>query len=333
MKFFREDTGEIIGAYFDGEKIFIARRTENFETVEVEADGSEIEQLAEKISLACRQRAWKTSAVGFCLREDDVITYQTETAAIPEKDFRTMVKSWAKAQAGDDSKFSFAKVGAELWMEALPKLTAEEYLAAFKKFGLNLRGLSVMPVDLLAKIQPYDRTEFITEIIRNKSSPNLLARGSVWNWAKISCAAIVGILIGLAVISANLFLDYSAATDKLDAVKISVENLSEDLALKKSLDENISELHKLNKLAAQVDAPQNFNLLLNLGKIADREIRLTKIRADENLLELEGVTENSVALKNYLGRVRNSVAQSARLESSTERDDGDIAFVIRASLK
>lgn len=112
-----------------------------------------------------------------------------------------------------------------------------------------------------------------------------------------------------------------------------MENLSEDLALKKSLDENISELHKLNKLAAQVDAPQNFNLLLNLGKISDRTIRLTKIRADENLLELEGVTENSAALKNYLRLVRNSVAQSARLESSTERDDGDIAFVIRAQLK
>lgn len=332
-KFFREDTGEIIGAYFDGDKIFVVRLTEKFETVEVDADGSEIEQLAEKISLVCRQKGWKTSTVGFCLREGDVVTYQTETTAISEKDFPSMVKSWAKAHAGDDAKFSFVKVGEELWMEAMPKLTAEEYLAAFKKFGLNLRGLSVMPVSMLAKLHPYDRTEFITEIIRDKKAPNILSRGSVWNWEKISYAATIGILIGLIIGSVNLFLDYNAATDKLDAAKISVESLSDDLALKKSLDENISELHKLNKLSAQVEGNKNFNRLVNLGKISDRTIRLTKIRAEENLLELEGITEDSGALKNYLGRVRNSVANSARLESSTERDDGDIAFVIRASLK
>ncbi|MBR3051601.1 MAG: hypothetical protein IKN16_13010 [Selenomonadaceae bacterium] len=40
-KFFRADTGEIISAYFEGEKI----------------------------SRECRQRGWKTSLVVFCLRE------------------------------------------------------------------------------------------------------------------------------------------------------------------------------------------------------------------------------------------------------------------------
>ena len=48
--FFREDLSEVIGAYFDGEKVFIARLTEKFETIEFEAYGLEIEQLAEKIS-------------------------------------------------------------------------------------------------------------------------------------------------------------------------------------------------------------------------------------------------------------------------------------------
>ena len=48
-KFFREEPDEVVGAYFDGEKIFIARLTEKFETIEVDADGT--------------QKGWKTSAV------------------------------------------------------------------------------------------------------------------------------------------------------------------------------------------------------------------------------------------------------------------------------
>ncbi len=333
-KFFREDIGKIVSAYFDGEKIYIARLTEKFETVEVEADGSEIEQLAAKISQVCGQKGWETSMVGFCLREGDALTYQSETTGIPEEKFPEYVKAWAQAQAGAESKFSFTKVGEELWMESLPKATAQEYLSAFKKFGLNLRGLSAMPADMLTKLHPYDRTEFITEVIRNKSSPNLLAgRGGVWNWKRIFYTIAAIFFIGLIIISVKLFLDYNAANDKLDAAKVSVENLSEDLALKKNFDEHVAELHRLNKLAAQAGDNKNFNLLLNLGKSSSREVRLTKIRVDKDLLELEGITADSAALKSYLGLVRNFVANSARLESSKENDDGDIVFVIRASLK
>ena len=74
-KFFRENIGEVIGAYFDGEKIFIARLTKKFETIEVDADGSELEQVAEKISQICKQKDWKTSAVVFCLRAEDAMNY------------------------------------------------------------------------------------------------------------------------------------------------------------------------------------------------------------------------------------------------------------------
>ena len=49
-KFFWENLSEIIGAYFDGEKIFVVRLTEKFETLEIDADASEIEHIAEKIS-------------------------------------------------------------------------------------------------------------------------------------------------------------------------------------------------------------------------------------------------------------------------------------------
>lgn len=333
-KFFREDMGAVVSAYFDGEKIFIARLTKKFETAEVEADGAEIEQLAAKISQVCKEKGWETSRVGFCLREGDAVTFQTEISNVPEKEIPALVKSWAIAQAGTKSIFSFTKVGEELWMETLPKATAQEYSSAFKKFGLNLRGLSAMPADMLTKLHPYDRTEFITEVILNKTAPNLLElRGGVWNWLKISKAVAAIFLIGLIIGSAKLFLDYDAAEDKLNAAKISVENLSEDIALKKMIDENVDELHRINQLAAQVDDNKSFNLLLNLGKNSSREVRLTKIRVDKDLLELEGVTGDSAALKSYLGLVRNFVASNARLDSSTENDDGDIVFVIRASLK
>ena len=338
-QFFVEDMGEVIGAYFDGEKIFIARLTKKFETVEVEAYGLEIERLAEKISVVCKEKDWKTSAVGFCLREEDAVTFQTEISNVPEKEIPALVKSWAVAQAGADAIFSFTKIGEELWMETLPKSKADEIFSAFKKFGLNLRGLSIMPADMLTKLHPYDRTEFITEIVRNKSSPNLLTkrgllttRGVSFDWLKISYVAAAIFIIGLIGSSTKLFLDYSEATDNLDAAKVSVENLSEELALKKNLDENISALHRINELAAQVEPNENFNRLLNLGRVADKNIRLTKIRVEENSLELEGSADDSAAIKNYLGKVKGGVANTARLDSSTERDD-EIFFAIRAVLE
>ena len=68
MNFFREDVSEAVGAYFGGDKIFVAHLAENFDTAEVDADSAELEHLAEKISLTCRQRGWSTSAVGFQTR-------------------------------------------------------------------------------------------------------------------------------------------------------------------------------------------------------------------------------------------------------------------------
>ena len=261
------------------------------------------------------------------------MTFQSEVSNIPEEKIPEFVKSWAIAQTGDDAIFSYGKVGEEIWMETLPKSTVEETLSAFKKFNINLRALSVMPAELLTKIHPYDRTEFITEIIRNKSTPNLLAaRNSSLNLKRISQAVAAIFFIALIAGSIKLFFDYKEAYDKLDAAKISVENLRGEFDLKETLDEIFGELHRRNNLAAQVAAPKNFNLLISLGKISDANITLIKIRVEENFLELEGTTDKADALKNYLGRVKNFVAKSARLESSTERNDEKISFVIRASL-
>ena len=198
---------------------------------------------------------------------------------------------------------------------------------------MNLRGLSVMPADLLTKISPFDRTEFITEVVRQRKTPNLLAsRDSLWNWKKISFTAAAIILIVPIIFSLKLFFDYREVANKLDAANKSVEELSAELALKENIDADIAELHKLNEFAAQIESEKIFNLLINVGRISEGDVRLTKIRADKNFLELEGVTDTPAAVRNYLARVKNSVIKSARLESSSERDDGKIAFVIRATL-
>lgn len=331
-KFFREDTAEVVGAYFDGMKLFVVRLTEKFETVELDAEYAALEQIAEKISLTCKQRGWSTSSVGFCLQDGDAVIYQMAVDNIPAKAIPASVKAWAVAQAGKDAVFAFTKVGDEIWMETLPKTRLDEICAAFKKFGLNLRGLSVMPVDSPAEVSPFDRTKFISEVVRNKTAPNLLSAGSVWHWKKISAAVAAIFFVALTLVTAKVFWDFNAASDTLDAAKLAVNEINADVALKKSLDADTAELHRLNALAAaQVDTPKKFNLLINLGKIADKTVRLTKIRADENSLEVEGIADTPEAVKAYLARVKGSVAQGARLENSAARDDGDIAFTIRAA--
>lgn len=332
--FFREDLRDVVGAYFDGDKIFVVRMTDKLETAEVDADSSDIERLAEKISLLCRQRGWRTSAVGFCLREGDAVTYQTEAANVPAKEIPALVKSWATAQAGTDAKFSFTQCGDDIWMETLPQATIDEFDAAWKKFGLNLRGLSIMPTDVFTKSTPLECAKFIATIVRDGKAPNLLStRGDMWNLQKISLTAAAIILIALIIGSAQLLIDYRTTANDLDAAKESVNALQNDLALKDTLDADIAELHRLNSLsAAQNVTPKNFNLLINLGKVAGGGVRLAKIRAEENFLELEGISTTPDAVKSFLSRVKSFVAQSARLERSTEQTDGKFAFVIRATI-
>ncbi len=330
-KFFREDTSEVVGAYFDGMKLFVARLTEKFETVELDAEYAEIEQLAEKISLTYKQRGWSTSSVGFCLQDGDAVIYQMAVDNLPAKAIPASVKTWAVAQAGKDAVFAFKQVGDEIWMETLPRTRFDEICAAFKKFGLNLRGLSVMPSDSPAEVTPFGRTKFIAEVVRNKTAPNLLAAGSVWRWQRISAAVAAIFFIALTLATAKVFWDCNAASDALDAAKQAVNEINADVALKKSLDADIAELHRLNAIAAaQVDTPPILNRLIKLGRIADKTVRLTKIRADEKSLTLEGIAATPEAVKAYLARVKASVAQGARLENSAARDDGDIAFTIRA---
>ena len=330
--FFREDTGEVLGAYFDGETIFLARLTETFETAEVAADGDGFERIAEKISEACRLRGWKNS-IGFCLRESDAVTFQTEVANVPEKEIPKLVETWSRAQAGNNSLNSFAIIGGELWMETLPRATADEICAAFRKCGLNLLALSLMPPDLLTKKNPLDKARFIAEVASKKTLPNLLrTRGTSWNVQKLSLTAAAIFLIAALVQAAGIFSEWRTASNELDAAKLSLDEMREDLSLKKFIDDDTDELRRLNNLTANVNAT-TFNLLINLGKSFGGDVRLTKIHVDENSAQLDGLATSTEAVKNCLARVKNSVVQSARLENSSTRDDGEIAFTMRADLK
>lgn len=332
--FFSEDTNEFVGAYFDGEKIFLTRLTETFETAEISADGYEFARIAEKISEACRQRGWNTQAVGFCLREDDAVTFQTELVNVPEKDFPAFVKSWSQAQSGNGALNSFAKVGVELWMETLPKATADAILTAFQNHGLNLLALSIMPPDLLTKKNPPDKAKFICEVAAKKTLPNFLRPREIsWDVRKLSAVPIAIFLIIVAVQSSKIFSDWRAASNELDAEKISFSEMHDDLSLKKIIDDDATELQRLNNLTANVNAPKNFNVLINLGKTFGGDVRLTKIRLDENSVQLDGLATNAEVVKSCLARVKNYVAQSARPENSSVRDDGEIDFTIRADLK
>ena len=334
-KFFREDSDEIIGAYFDGEKIFVVRPAENFEAAEIFADGAEPEKFAEKISLVCAQKNWKASAVGFCLRERDAVTLQTDVANVPEKDFPAMVESWSRAQAGIDAVNSFVKVDGGLWMETLPRSRVDEICAAFRKVGLNLTALSVMPSDLLTKRNPLERARFIADVAANKTSPNFLhtRRGMSLDAKKISAALAIIFLVWTFVRASGIFADWYAAANELDAANLALNELRDDMNLKKFFDEDIDALRRLNNLTVAVTATKTFGLLINLGKVATGDVHLTTFRADENSAEVNGRATNAEAVKLCLARVKNSVTKAARLENSSAGDDGEITFAIRADLK
>ena len=332
VKFFREDLSEVVGAYFDGEKIFIAHLTDNFETATVDADSAEIAHIAEKISFVCRQRNWKINAVGFCLRENDAVTYRTEIKNIPAKEIPNFVQTWATAQAGNDAASAFTMIDAEIWMETLPQKKFAEIRDAFQNCGMNLRAMSLMPTDVLEKVEPISKAEFIADVVRQRTSPNFFAGQTEFDFGKISAAMVAVFFMAIIINSAGLYADYRAAVDESDAAKISVENLRDDLALKKDIDADAGELTRLNKIAAAKNPnPTKLNLPLNLGKVTADGIRPVKIRVDEKIFSIEGIANNPAAIKNYLGRVKNSVAKNARLENSDENDDGEIIFTIRTA--
>lgn len=334
--FFREDFSEVLGIYYDDEKIFLARRTKKFETAEVNFEInlndkiSPIEQLAEKVAVICAQRGWKTSKVGLCLREGDAITLRTNFENVPQNEIDSAVKTWATSQAGKNALYTFTEIDGEIWAETLTKIVVEEYISAWKKNSINLCALTVMP-DFSEEDDNLDRAVFVAKIVAEKKSPNLLAEKIAdWNVKKISLTAAAIFILILGGICGKIFYDYRTAENELDAAKKILAEESETLVLKKSLDADVVEMKKINSLLfGQQENFSKLNVLIKLGKISGGAIRLKKINATENFVQLEGVAENSGAIEKYLSRLKNSVAANVKLENTSAADGGEINFTVR----
>lgn len=336
--FFREDFGEVLGIYHDDEKIFFARLTKKVETAEVNFEIdlndkiSPIEQLAEKVAVICSQRGWKTSKVGLCLRGSDAITLHTNFENVPQNEIDSAVKTWATSQSGKNAPYAFTEIDGEIWAETLTKTAVEEYISAWKKNSINLCALTVMPdFSEDESAEGLDRAVFVAKVVAEKKSPNLLAEKIAdWNVKKISLTATAIFILILCGIFGKIFYDYRVAEKELDVAKKILAEESETLVLKKSLDADVAEMKKINSLLfAQKENFSKLNVLIKLGKISGGTIRLKKINASENFLQLEGLAKNSDAIEKYLSRLKNSLDASVKLENTSATDGDEINFTVR----
>ena len=335
QNFFREDFSDVVGIYHDGFKIFLARYTNKIELEEVnfeiylDGKSSFAEQLAEKIFMILNQRGWKNSKVGICLNDGDAIIFRTSFENIPQNEIDSAVKVWAQAQVGKNSPYAFQNLDGEIWAETVPENLLNEYISAFEKNSIKLCALTAMPDSTLKKGS--DRAVFIAEILKEKKSPNLLAEKiENWNLKKFSLLAVGIFLFLILGLSAKIFYDYKVAENELETVRKNLAEQSEFVVLKKDLDENISEMKKINSmLDAQSEKFSKLNFLIRLGKISGGAVQMKKINATENFVQLEGVAEDPDAIEKYLRKLKNSVAENSKLENTSAADDGRINFSVK----
>ena len=335
QNFFREDFSDVVGIYHDGFKIFLARYANKIELEEVNFEISltdeisPIEQLAEKIFMILNQRGRKNSKVGICLNDDDAIIFRTSFENIPQNEIDSAVKVWAQAQVGKNSPYAFQNLDGEIWAETVPENLLNEYISAFEKNSIKLCALTAMPDSTLKKGS--DRAVFIAEILKEKKSPNLLAEKiENWNLKKFSLLAVGIFLFLILGLSAKIFYDYKVAENELETVRKNLAEQSEFVVLKKDLDENISEMKKINSvLDAQSEKFSKLNFLIRLGKISGGAVQMKKINATENFVQLEGVAEDPDAIEKYLRKLKNSVAENSKLENTSAADDGRINFSVK----
>lgn len=315
LNFFKEDFSEVVGAYFDGEKIYLSHRINdtvenidaNFSTSH-EDDVSEIEQLAEKISMLCSQRGWKTSKMGFCLREGAAVIFKTQFSGVPSNEIEGAVKTWADS-IGKNVLYSSIRYEEEIWMEAIVKSTAEEYVTAWEKHSMTLCALTVMPVyfdESIELIKPVTFAEFVADIVATKKAPNLLSEQlSAWNYKKIS-ATIAALFFCIFLLTFfKISYEYHTAAEQLEEIQADLKQHTDELEMKKLADKNVAEMKLINSIcAAQINSFPQFNTLVKLGTIADGKTRLTKIKTSADSVELEGVAENPDDIKIYINRLK-----------------------------
>lgn len=343
FNFLREDFREVVGAYHDGEKIYLSRRigdkVENIDanfSVDDDAEISGIEQLAEKISFMCAQNGWGTSKMGLCLREGLAVTFQTQFGTVAPQEIDDAVKIWAMAQVGNSALYDSIKSEGEVWMEAIDRKAAEEYIKSWRENDMTLCVLTIMPEEITMRLnltKPITHAEFVADVVATKKTPNLIAEYlTAWNYRKISLAIVAGFLIVLLGVFAQIFYEYQVATAQLDEVQNFVEEHAAELDTKKIIEKNISEMRRLNEnCAAQSNSLPTFNALVKLGEIADGKTRLTKIKASANLIELEGIADDTDEIKNYVNHLK-AITPHVKLGNFSSDDEGT-KFTVHLTLK
>ena len=321
--FFQEDFNQVVGIYFDGEKIFLSRTNgENIES-HFEADEDNFaEQLAEKVLFLCNKQGWNHSKVALCLREEDSITFQPEFENIPTNKIDSAIQSWAVAQVGENALYASAEIDGEFWIEAIPQQTAEKYVSAFEKNSMTLCMMTSL-------IFSSDKSFEVAKIVAEKKSPNLLKSQLIeWNLKKIF-AVVTGIFLILsAIIFGKTYYDLYVATAELENLQKNIAAQEDTAISQENFESNVLESRRLNELLASQIENQKLNTLIKIGQIADDKTVLTKINISENLTEIEGIAENATDVKNYLGRFKSSISRNAKLEKiSTENDK--VTFKIR----
>lgn len=338
VNFFREDLSEVLGVYYDGDKIFLARLTDKIETAEINFEidlnnkTSATEQLAEKIKITCNKNCWKTSRIGLTLRDGTAATFQTDFKNIPANEIENAVKIWATAHVGREARYTSIKVGAEIWMEALPASIVEEYISAFGKNSMTLCAITEFPQILSDNERPptpFNRAIFAADITKNKKSPNIITtKISTWNIKKISLASAAIFFIGIIIFSTKLSYDYFSAATRAETAQNRFNSKNDTEILMQEMDAATAKIKRLEGLISNQNInSQKFNALVKIGKISDGRIILSQIKTTGETLEIEGVAESPDAVKLYLNRLKNFISPKVKLKNSTE-DDGQIIFSI-----
>lgn len=331
VDFFKEDFSEVIGAYYDGEKIFLARHlngTKDFaeEIFSPDKDISEIEQLAEKIFVMCSKRGWRTSKVGFCLREGTAITFQSPLN-VPIDEIDDAVKSWALAHVGKEVLFTSLKFDGEIWMEAIQESTVAEFVDAWQKNSMNLCALTAKPQFNDENLTPAESAEFnesaefVADIVANLKAPNLLKnRLNVLNYKKISAVIVAIFFCALLGFSAKLAAEYYKASAQFEAAQAEVALYQNDFATKDYFESQVVELLKINDFcAAQVSSPI-FPALVKLGTIADGKTSLNKLNFSHDSMEIEGTTDDPNEIESYTRRLKKFFARDIRTGNLSSND-------------
>ena len=309
--FFKEDYSDIVGIYYDGEKIFLTHHTDKIESDEInfaidfDENISPTEQLADKISMILNQRGWQNSKIALCLNDDEAVIIKKNFDNIPENEIDSAVKTLVTAKIGYNAHYSFINFDDYIWIETLSETIVNNYVAAYQKNSLNLCALSVMP-DTFEN----NRADFIAEILFENKSPNLLTVEVDYNYKKIFYAMTAFFLSAIIFFSANLLMDYRIAYNQLESAKKILYPYRDLIAIQANIENNSVAIVNLYKLTESHADNFKFNALIRLGYFFDNIVKINKIFASD-VIQVEGVADNSADIENFRRNFDNSTLENS----------------------